>query len=71
MKQTDGNKRLFWCEERSVTSAPQADVATGLTRGPDPGWRQVQFAVGADTQFIHCLPRMGGAGCRRGKGASR
>ena len=71
MKQTDGNKRLFWCEERSVTSAPQADVATGLTGGPNPGWRQVQFAVGADTQFIHCLPRMGGAGCRRGKGARR
>ena len=62
MKQTDRNKRLFWCEEKSVTSAPQADVATGLTSGPDPGGRQVQFAVGADAQFVHWLPRMRGAG---------
>lgn len=69
VKETYGNKRLFWCEEKSVSSAPQADVATGLTGRPGPSWRQVQFAVGADTQFVHCLPRVGGAGWRRGRRA--
>lgn len=64
VKQTDRNKRLFWCEEKSVTSAPQADVATGLTSGTYSSWRKVKFAIGADTQFIHCLLSSGGAGWR-------
>lgn len=64
VKQTDRNKRLFWCEEKSVTSAPQADVATVLTSGTYSCWRKVKFAIGADTQFIHCLLSIWGAGWR-------
>lgn len=71
VKQTDRNKRLFWCEEKSVTSAPQADVATGLTSGTYPCWRKIKFAIGADTEFVHCLSRTWGAGWRRWKWASR
>lgn len=65
VKQTDGNKRLFWCEEESVTSAPQADVATELAGGAKSCWGKVQFAVGADAQFVHGLPSVWRAGWRR------
>lgn len=59
MKQTDGNKRLFWCEEeKSVASAPQANAAAGLTGRAYPSRRKVEFAIGADAQFIHCLSRI-------------
>lgn len=71
VKQTDGNKRLFWCEEESVTSVPQADVATGLAGGTYSCWRKVKFAIGADTEFVHSLSRVWGAGRRRCKGAGR
>lgn len=63
VKQTDGNKRLFWCEEeKSVASAPQANAAAGLTGGAYPSGRKVEFAIGADAQFIHCLSRIWGGG---------
>lgn len=63
MKQTDGNKRLFWCEEEaSVPSAPQADAAAELAGGAQAGRGQVQFAIGADAQFVHGLPCAGRAG---------
>lgn len=65
VKQTDRNKRLFWCEEESVTSAPQADAAAELTGGTHSCRRKVEFAVGADAQFVHCLSRVGRAGWRR------
>lgn len=71
VKQTDRNRRLFWCEEDSVTSAPQADGATGLTSGTYSCWRKVKFTTGTDTQFVHCLSGIWGAGWWRCKRAGR